>query len=119
MTKSFKIIYNFFNKKWYFDRIYNQLITNNILYCSYAFSYKDIDRGILEMLGPYGIIRIIKDSFNFIKTYQTGNIFHYLFIFFISIIIILFGLIFALNFTNYVFIFVLIGILYIIIFILK
>jgi NADH:ubiquinone oxidoreductase subunit 5 (subunit L)/multisubunit Na+/H+ antiporter MnhA subunit len=28
-TKSFKVIYNFLNRKWYFDKLYNELIAQN------------------------------------------------------------------------------------------
>jgi len=56
---TFKYIYVFINKKWYFDRIYNQFVGQNVLNLSYLFSYNDIDRGILEKIGPSGIIDII------------------------------------------------------------
>jgi proton-translocating NADH-quinone oxidoreductase chain L len=77
-----KWIYFFFNKKWYFDRIYNTMITKNILYFGYFFPYKEIDRGILELFGPYGIINVLNDFTMSLKKYQSGNIFHYLFLFF-------------------------------------
>jgi len=88
-TKKFKYFYNFLSRKWYFDKIYNQTISQNVLYYSYGFSYKDIDRGILEMVGPSGIINFINFLSNNLKNFQTGNIFHYLFIFSFSIILIL------------------------------
>jgi len=88
-TYVFKAINNFLSRKWYFDRIYNQLLTQNTLYYSYYYTYKDVDRGIVETFGPSGIINFINSSHSFLKTFQTGNIFHYLFSFFLSICIIL------------------------------
>jgi len=92
-TSSFKLFYNFLSRKWYFDRIYNQFISQKVLYLSYVLSYKDLDRGIIEVLGPSGIVSGIK-SFNVnFKELQSGNIFHYLFIFLFSILIFLFFII--------------------------
>jgi NADH-ubiquinone oxidoreductase chain 5 len=86
----FKRIYMFFNKKWYFDKLYNQNIVSFMLNYSYAFSYKDIDRGILEKIGPHGFISETKNILSNIKTYQSGDLFQYLFFFFLSIISIIF-----------------------------
>jgi len=92
--KAYKYIYNFLSRKWYFDRIYNQFIGQNSLYFGYHIAYKDIDRGLIEIVGPSGIIYLINEIQNTVKNYQTGNIFHYLFLFFLSIVIIVFVLIF-------------------------
>jgi len=56
---SFRHVYSFINKKWYFDRFYNQFISQNVLDLSYAFSYRDLDRGLLEKLGPSGIAEAV------------------------------------------------------------
>lgn len=77
-SKNFKVFYNFFNKKWYFDRIYNELITQNALKSSYHFFYKTIDRGIIEKVGPFGIVGVINETVDNIKTFQTGFVIHYL-----------------------------------------
>jgi len=74
--------------------LYNQFIGQNNLYLGYQIAYKDIDRGLIEVLGPSGIINLSNEIQNTVKSYQTGNIFHYLFLFFFSIVIILFVLIF-------------------------
>ena len=94
-SKSFKSFYTFFNKKWYFDKFYNQFISQNLLYSSYHFSYKDIDRGILEGgFGPYGLVLFLEKIAKFLRFYQSGNIFHYLFLFFISSLILIFFVLF-------------------------
>jgi proton-translocating NADH-quinone oxidoreductase chain L len=77
-TSKFKNIYNFFNKKWFFDRIYNQFITQNALNFGYSFTYKTIDRGLLEKIGPSGIVICIAYLTDLIKPIQTGFVFHYM-----------------------------------------
>jgi NADH-ubiquinone oxidoreductase chain 5 len=76
----FKIIYKFFDRKWYFDVIYNHFFVKTLLYFSYKFTFKLLDKGFFELLGPSGITFFL-DSFNSkIKTIQSGFIFHYSFI---------------------------------------
>ena len=72
--KSFKIAYTFFNKKWYFDRLYAQFIAQVLLNKSYSFSYQLLDRGLAEQFGPYGIINVIKKVSNIIIAGQVGHI---------------------------------------------
>jgi NADH-ubiquinone oxidoreductase chain 5 len=86
-TKIFKKFYTFFNKKWYFDRIYNEIITQKFLNLSYFYTYKNIDRGLLETFGPSGIINFTQANTKSIASIQSGYISHYLFLFFISIIV--------------------------------
>ena len=88
-TKLFKVIYNFISKKWFFDRMYNQFVSQNFLYLSYSLSYKDLDRGLLEILGPVGIIKTLNILNKYLKTYSSGNISHILFLLLLSIIMIL------------------------------
>ena len=90
----FKLLYLFFNKKWYFDRIYNQFFSQNFLNLSYSFSYKTFDRGILEYFGPLGVIREINSIINYFKLYYSGNIFHVLLLLFFSLIFFLVNFIF-------------------------
>jgi len=84
----FKYIYTFLNKKWYFDRFYNQYISQTILNLSYTLTYKDIDRGLLEKVGPTGIIQFLFFFTNYLKFLQSGLMYHYLFFIFFSIFII-------------------------------
>lgn len=77
-TLIFKKFYNFFNKKWYFDRLYNEFISQNILQISYNYCYKIIDRGLVEKIGPFGFVNKTISLVNITKTYQTGYIIDYL-----------------------------------------
>jgi NADH-ubiquinone oxidoreductase chain 5 len=93
-NNNFRKFYSFFNKKWYIDRIYAQLISQFYLKYSYFYSYKDVDRGILENVGPYSIVNNLNEVSNFLKIFQKGFIFDYLFLFFIIILIFVFFLLF-------------------------
>ena len=88
-TSYFKVLYTFLNKKWYFDRFYNQYISQMSLNLSYTFSYKDIDRGLLERVGPYNIVSGIYSSSNLLKGLQSGLIYHNLFFFALSLLLII------------------------------
>lgn len=50
-----RLMYFFFNKKWYFDKIYNEFFTLNILSFGHHITFKLIDRGIFEFFGPSGL----------------------------------------------------------------
>jgi NADH-ubiquinone oxidoreductase chain 5 len=93
-TRIFKMIYNFLSKKWYFDRIYNEFIGQAMFTLSYQYSYKNIDRGIIENLGPFRIVNNIKFIFTSLTSLQSGIIYHYLFLFFLSLTFFAFVLIF-------------------------
>jgi NADH-ubiquinone oxidoreductase chain 5 len=80
-----KKIYNFLNRKWFFDKIYNEYFGQFFFKFGYSISYKFIDRGIFEILGPTGLSSIaIKIGSNFHKM-QTGFIYHYTLIILIGI----------------------------------
>jgi NADH-ubiquinone oxidoreductase chain 5 len=96
-TSTFKFVYNFLNRKWYFDRIYNQLIGQNALSISYHYSYKDIDRGIIEILGPSGIVKSVQSTYNSLNLLQSGFVYHYLFLFLISVLFLAF---LSISFSN-------------------
>jgi len=72
-------LYSFFVKKWYFDNIYNNYIVNNVLYFGYHISFKLVDRGILELFGPLGIVRTLKILTEKVSNFQSGLIYHYVF----------------------------------------
>jgi len=77
--------YTFFNKKWFFDRIYNQFVVQSVFFSANDYSYKLIDRGFLEVFFAQGIENFFFKTISKLKKVQTGNISQYLFIFFYSI----------------------------------
>lgn len=86
-SNKFFFIYHFFNKKWYFDRFYNQFFIENLLNNGYNYTYKTIDRGLIEVLGPIGIFTFIYFLLSKIRKYQNGFILSYLTYFLIAMIL--------------------------------
>jgi NADH-ubiquinone oxidoreductase chain 5 len=87
-------IYNFLNKKWYFDKMYNEFLIQNFISFGYNFTYKSQDRGFLETFGPHGLFLSINSISRRLNKIQTGFPYHFpLFIFvgFCLIIFILFN----------------------------
>lgn len=67
------------NKKWYFDVLYNKLIVFPILHFGYFISFKNLDRGFIELIGPYGFSVITIKLTKIFSQLQTGQLSHYLF----------------------------------------
>jgi len=78
-------LYIFLNKRWLVDKVYNDFVGLPSLIFGYSISFKLLDKGVLELFGPTGIIQ---NSFFFrevVKTTQTGSIYHYAFLMFVSL----------------------------------
>ena len=93
--------YNFLNRKWYFDKIYYEFINQYVLQIGYNFTYKMIDKGLIEMCGPYGLTTIFSFLSQRIILLQTGYIYHYSLIMLVATIflinIIFFSIIYTFN----------------------
>nr|YP_010394752.1 NADH dehydrogenase subunit 5 [Phytophthora tubulina]DAZ89189.1 TPA_asm: NADH dehydrogenase subunit 5 [Phytophthora tubulina] len=93
--------YNFLNRKWYFDKIYYEFINQYILQIGYNVTYKMIDKGLIEMCGPYGLTTIFSFLSQKIILLQTGYIYHYSLLMLISTIflinIVFFSIIYYFN----------------------
>ena len=76
MSKLGNTFYNFFNRKWFFDKVYNEFINQPTLKLGYHTTYKLIDRGIIENLGPFGIFKLFYSKTMKINFLQTGLIYH-------------------------------------------
>jgi NADH-ubiquinone oxidoreductase chain 5 len=75
-----KKVYNFLNKKWFFDKIYNEWLSQFFFKFGYSVSYKIVDRGIFEMLGPSGLSMTISKISNSLNKLQTNYLYHYTFL---------------------------------------
>ena len=53
----FKSIYSFLLKKWYTDRLVNEVVSASLLTFAKKYPYNSLDRGFLEILGPTAISR--------------------------------------------------------------
>lgn len=90
-------LYNFFNRKWFFDKIYHELISQNILKIGYFDTYKLIDRGFIEMVGPFGLSNYVNDLSRKLQTLQTGYIYNYALLMVICITFFSFIFVYSLN----------------------
>ena len=95
-------LYSFLNKKWYFDKIYNEYINKKLLLFGYFVSFKGIDKGIVEMFGPYGMATTITSLSKSFSKIQTGFIYHYAFVMLIGIILLLTTLTLWNNLQSYI-----------------
>jgi NADH-ubiquinone oxidoreductase chain 5 len=84
-------LYNFLNRKWFFDKVYNEFISQSALSFGYFVSYKSIDRGIIEMLGPWGLSKTVLSQTSILSRLQTGLVYDYsLWMFFGVLLMVLF-----------------------------
>jgi hypothetical protein len=65
--------------------MYNEFLTQNALDSSYNYFYKTVDRGLVEKIGPFGLVNEIKMGAANIKKFQSGFVLDYLTYFLISL----------------------------------
>ena len=84
-----KQVYIFLNKRWLFDKVYNDFVAFPSLNFGYKISFQLVDKGFLEMFGPTGVIQQSSFLRKFMKALHTGSIYHYAFMMFVSLTVIL------------------------------
>ena len=82
-------IYTFLNKKWFFDKIYNECFGQFFFKFGYSMSYKLIDRGVFEIVGPTGFSSTALKAAYQIHKSQTKSLYHYTLIILTSLAILL------------------------------
>jgi len=85
-VKLFRSLYTFFNKKWFFDRLQNELIASFLLKIGFVFTYKFVDKGFLESFGPEGLSQLSLLLSEQVSNLQSGKINHYAFLIFVSLL---------------------------------
>jgi len=93
-------IYAFLNGKYYFDIIYNHFIFQTGFKLGYSIS-KEIDRGAIELLGPYGLSNYLYNAGKNLAKLDTGVITTYSLYITIALISLLFILFSPLILNNY------------------
>lgn len=71
-----KKFYNFLNRKWFFDKVYNEYLGQFFFKFSYSVSYKFVDRGIFEIIGPTGLSFSALSVSSSLHRLQTGSMYH-------------------------------------------
>jgi NADH-ubiquinone oxidoreductase chain 5 len=82
-------IYHFLSKKWYFDDFYTKIVGKSVLNFSYQTSFKLLDKGLIELIGPLGIVQLVKGFSKKLNFFQTGLIYNYILMIILGIIFIL------------------------------
>jgi len=86
-------IYSFLNSKYYFDVIYNKYIIGFGMNIGYTIS-KVLDRGVIELVGPYGIANTFVNTGKGISKLDTGIVTTYglyIVLSLLSLIFVIFG----------------------------
>lgn len=84
-----KTWYTFLSNKWNVDQVYNQLFVMKILNFGHNITYKVLDRGLIEEMGPTGIIKAVGGLASKASGVQTGQIGQYSLIMIIGTIVLL------------------------------
>jgi NADH-ubiquinone oxidoreductase chain 5 len=85
-----QIFYNFFNRKWFFDKIYNDIIVQYSLIFGYNTTYKTVDRGLIEIFGPFSLSHKLYNKGILLSKLQTGLFYHYALLMLITLAIFIF-----------------------------
>jgi NADH-ubiquinone oxidoreductase chain 5 len=99
ISKIYRNFYSFLSQKWGFDQIFTELITNNAMNFGYKTSFKTIDKGNIEIFGPFGMSAVISVYSEILTFLSSGFVFHYSFLIMLSIVLIIFNYVFILSFA--------------------
>lgn len=77
--------YVYLNRKWFFDKVYTEICAQIYIQQSYNLTYKLIDKGALEVFGPYGLSIVAYSFANRIVKLQSGSVYHYIFFILMSL----------------------------------
>nr|YP_009493653.1 NADH dehydrogenase subunit 5 [Codonopsis lanceolata]AWN57598.1 NADH dehydrogenase subunit 5 [Codonopsis lanceolata] len=72
-------LYTFLNKRWFCDQVFNDFLVRPFLRFGYEVSFEALDKGAIEVLGPYGISYTFRRLAERISQLQSGFVYHYAF----------------------------------------
>ena len=72
-----RVLYTFFNSAWQFNYIINNFFVNYIWKFGHLITYRIIDRGLLEIIGPRGASQLLIRSTQRVSNLQSGTVFNY------------------------------------------
>jgi NADH-ubiquinone oxidoreductase chain 5 len=82
-------VYTFFNKKWFFDRLQNEILVSFLLRFGYNTTYKVIDKGLIELFGPSGLSNLVLTASKQVSSLESGKTNQYAFFMFVFLIILI------------------------------
>jgi NADH-ubiquinone oxidoreductase chain 5 len=88
-SQAFIKIYTFLNKKWFFDKLQNEIVASFLLKIGFQITYKQIDKGLIELFGPLGFSNFFLFLSEKVIKLQSGFIHQYATIFFSGLIFLL------------------------------
>ena len=77
LLKQFRSFYIFLNQRWLFDKVYHDFIAKKAFNFGYQTSFKSFDKGLLEIVGPTGIMKTFINLLTEIRNLQSGFVYHY------------------------------------------
>ena len=86
ISKLGRNLYTFLNKRWFFDKVYNDYISKVALNFGYSISFKTLDKGSFEILGPSGIASTALHLTQYFSRLQSGMVYHYAVVMLIGLI---------------------------------
>lgn len=78
--------YVLINRKLLFDKLQNELIAASLLKVGYSTTYKLIDKGLIELIGPNGFGKTTTAISRSVINLQSGLLNHYSFFIFVAVI---------------------------------
>ena len=82
-------LYYMLNKRWLFDKVYNDFIAHKNLDFGYRVSFKTLDKGCFEILGPYGVSFLFVNCSRYLSKLQSGMIYHYAVVMLLGVILLI------------------------------
>lgn len=86
-----RVLYSFFNSAWQFNYILNNFFVNYIWKFGHLITYRIIDRGVLEIIGPRGAAQLLIRSTQRVSNLQSGTVFNYVLIMIVFTSLFIFG----------------------------
>ena len=71
------VVYSFLNSAWQFNLVINHFLISKMLKFGYLVSYRILDRGFFEILGPMGISKWMVKGSQGISNLQSGRVYNY------------------------------------------
>lgn len=90
--------YTFLNRKWLFDRFYSEYISQAVLSLGYSLTYQSIDRGVIEIFGPFGFVKGSSKPLSWLNSLHGGYLFNYAFL--LPFVMLFVLMLYALNFSD-------------------
>lgn len=72
-----KARYSFLNRKWLYDKVINDVVSQGARHVGYHWTYKEVDRGRIELLGPHGLSGFLARRSAAIGERHSGHLYHY------------------------------------------